>query len=95
LYKLFAESETQVGVYSTAVYEGLAFDLDTYILDAPGSSRMEHLIEQGAASQVSSVEEFERILGEGESKFDVDYFFESNPIENISDAFDYILEKEN
>jgi len=41
IYELFAESEIQVGVYSTAVYEGLAFGLRTILVDLPGIELME------------------------------------------------------
>ena len=44
LYQLFAESHYQVGVFSTALFEGLAFNLVTFILDFPGYEYMEQLI---------------------------------------------------
>ncbi|MBR5503600.1 MAG: sialyltransferase, partial [Methanobrevibacter sp.] len=36
LYELFAKSNYQVGAFSTAIYEGLAFNCKTFILDVPG-----------------------------------------------------------
>lgn len=45
LYKLIATSEYQVGVFSTALYEGLEFDLKTILIDLPGIEYMEELIE--------------------------------------------------
>ena len=57
LYRLFAESTAQIGVGSTALYKGLASDLETYIYDLPGSSVLQPLIDDGSASLVTSVGE--------------------------------------
>jgi hypothetical protein len=96
LYELLSQSEVHVGVYSTVVYEGLVFGLDTYLLNAPGITRMKYLIESGAASKVSSVDELvDYLKSRSESSdFDIRYFFEEDPIGKISDAFDDVLEKE-
>lgn len=57
LYHLFAESEAQVGVFSTAIYEGLGFNLRTFVVNLPGHEYMNDLIESGFVSLVSSVDE--------------------------------------
>ncbi|MCS7168844.1 MAG: hypothetical protein RMI91_03830 [Gemmatales bacterium] len=49
LYELLASSEIQVGVFSTALYEGLAFGLKTYIVPLPGYQYMRPLLERGWA----------------------------------------------
>jgi hypothetical protein len=49
LYELFATSRAQVGVYSTALFEGLAFGCETLLVDLPGVAYMERLVEAGAA----------------------------------------------
>ncbi|MEM4780532.1 MAG: hypothetical protein QXG03_03075, partial [Halalkalicoccus sp.] len=54
LYELFSESRLQVGVYSTAIYEGLAFALDTYLVDLPGVSQLRPLLDRNAATLVDS-----------------------------------------
>ena len=46
LYKLLAQSEYQVGVSSTALYEGLEFNLKTILLDLPSIEYMEKLINE-------------------------------------------------
>ena len=43
LYGLFAQSQYQVGVYSTAIYEGLEFGCRTILLELPGIEYMDHL----------------------------------------------------
>jgi hypothetical protein len=44
LYQLFAQSKIQVGVSSTAIFEGLNFGLKTYIVNLPGVEYMDYLI---------------------------------------------------
>lgn len=57
LYELFAQSSAQIGVYSTAIFEGLAFDTDTYVYNCTGAETLESLIESGAAKLISSADE--------------------------------------
>jgi len=44
LYKLLSSSEYQVGVYSTAIYEGLLFGLKTILCNTMFVEYMEELI---------------------------------------------------
>lgn len=85
LYELLASSSVQVGVYSTVIYEGLNFGLDTYLLDLPGVTRMKHLLENRGITLVSSLDQFIRKLNTSNLGEDVDvsYYFEPNPIENF------------
>ena len=49
LYAAQANADVQVGVYSTALMEGIAFGLDTLIVDLPGHEQLAFLIERGLA----------------------------------------------
>jgi hypothetical protein len=94
LYQLLSESKRQVGVYSTALYEGLYFGLDTYILEAPGSEYMDYLIEEEHASLVSSVEEYVSERGCSDtSQIDRGYFFINDSVSRFNAAVDDILEE--
>jgi len=93
LYELFAESHAQVGVYSTAIYEGLAFDLDTYIYDCSESDVMDPLIREGSAKLVSSADELTPNVGETTYSFDSEYYFSSNAVENVCDALRHLAEE--
>ena len=53
LSEIFAISNCQLGVYSTAIYEGLNFGLKTYILNIARSEYMSKIIESGYAKLVS------------------------------------------
>jgi hypothetical protein len=52
-YKLQTESAIQVGVYSTALYEGAVLGCRTFILDIEGWQHVRPLIEFGAATKVN------------------------------------------
>lgn len=49
LYRLLAQSEYQIGVYSTAIYEGMAFGLKTILAPLPGMEYTEGLLEENKA----------------------------------------------
>ncbi len=46
LYRLFAVSEYQAGVFSTALYEGVEFDCKTILFDLPGIEYMDLFIKK-------------------------------------------------
>lgn len=84
LYRLFAESNAQIGVGSTAIYEGLCFDLETFVFEADGADLLQPLVEDGTASIVESVDELAGQLGSSTaSQFDREWFFESDSVANI------------
>lgn len=57
LYDLFRRAQWQVGVYSTAVYEGLAFGCRTILVDLPGVEYMDPLVAAHAVQVVRRPEE--------------------------------------
>jgi hypothetical protein len=78
LYLLFAESQGQVGVYSTAVYEGLQFGLETYLYECPGEEILQPLIDNGTATPVSSPDELVSALAAHTGQIDCEQYFASN-----------------
>ena len=84
LYRLFSESKRQIGVYSTAIYEGLYFGLDTFILDAPGWEYMNYLTENEYAKSISTVDDY--ILNQNtnrkKKRIDKQYFFRDDAADN-------------
>ena len=92
LYRLFAESSTQ-RVRSTAVYEGLCFDLETFVFETDGAEVLRPLVEDGTASFVGDVDELATRLGSGAQKrFDLERFFRSGAVENILEELERIRE---
>ena len=54
IYEIFAKSRWQVGVFSTALYEGLYFEVACFVLKINGSEHMKKLIELDLARPISS-----------------------------------------
>ena len=83
LYELFAESHCQIGAFSTAIYEGLAFNCKTFIIDVPGVEYLDDLIDKNIVKKVKSSEELINYLKEDEEneiifkEYDKDYFFKN------------------
>jgi hypothetical protein len=93
LYRLFAESSAQIGVGSTAVYERLCFDVETFVFEADGAELLRPLLEDGVASFVGDVDELVGNLGSGaKERFDREQFFRLGAVENILEELDRIRE---
>ena len=88
LYYFFSVSDIQVGATSTAIFEGLAYNLKTYIIDFPDVREyMGDLCEAGYATICSSPEELADCISQGISEInecrDEGYFFEKGAKKNI------------
>lgn len=94
IHKLFAESKAQVGVFSTAIYEGLAFGLKTYLADLPGFINAEDLVEKGYAEKISSSDDLagKSDLLEENKLYEVNKFFQENSVMNIIKELEKIIE---
>ncbi|OJH49578.1 hypothetical protein MPF_0366 [Methanohalophilus portucalensis FDF-1] len=78
LYEYLAESPLLVGVFSTAVYEGLSFKCKTFLVDLPGIEHMEYLFSKGIVKKVTNPDELLDSLETFEpSPYDEEYFFRS------------------
>lgn len=93
LYELFAEAEYQVGAYgSTATFEGLEFDLKTYILRDGAASVLQLLCEKKMATFFDSPEELYHMIvaNESEEVKTVD-FWKKNALDNMKKMVDSII----
>jgi len=94
IYRLFRTSRVQVGVFSTALYEGLGFGLKTIICMLPGWRFAEHLVSSKQASLAKNSKDILRLISiEDDKKSDVDKIFRPNAVNNIHAAIDEILEQ--
>ena len=76
LYKLFAESNYQVGTFSTAIFEGLNFNCITFLMDFPGIEHVGELISGGYAFKVKDANDLINNLREFKPKnYSLDFFF--------------------
>lgn len=91
LYSIFATSTAQVGVGSTAIFEGLAFGLDTYLVNYPSVEKLAGLIETG---DVGLVESSEDLIGKLDSDSDNSTasaeYFASDALSNAERALENI-----
>ncbi|MBO7443331.1 MAG: sialyltransferase [Methanobrevibacter sp.] len=80
LYELFAKSHYQIGAFSTAIYEGLAFNCKTLIIDVPGVEYLDDLINKDIVKKVKSSEELINYINNENisiQEYDKDYFFKN------------------
>jgi hypothetical protein len=94
LYELFARSKMQVGVTSTALYEGLSFDLDTYIYVHDSWSIDSPLLTAGLAKQVVGPKDLaNKILNRPYFKDNniENEIFNPNSLETIRTALNHLL----
>lgn len=85
LYDLFAKCEYQVGVYSTALIEGLAFGLKTIIVKLPGWKYFKDLNSE-FIKFVDNDEEIVEFIKKTQGKvpkFRNDYYWKENSLNNI------------
>ena len=72
LYRLLGESMVQVGVSSTAIYEGLAYGLKTFLIDVLGVDYFDPLIKTKLVHKVSTAEEMVKLLTDDDKQDVVD-----------------------
>ena len=80
LYELFAKSHYQIGAFSTAIYEGLAFNCKTFIIDVPGVEYLDDLIDKDIVKKVKNSEELINYINNENisiQEYDKDYFFKN------------------
>ncbi|MCL2864046.1 MAG: hypothetical protein FWE25_00750 [Lachnospiraceae bacterium] len=96
LYECFAQSDIQIGVYSTAVFEGLGFDLVTYLYKIGKSDAVEDLVQYGYANWVHDSEELCQYI-QAADKTDKNMsgmFWEKDSLNNMKREIEKILAEE-
>jgi CDP-glycerol glycerophosphotransferase (TagB/SpsB family) len=96
IHYYFAQADIQVGVYSTAIFEGLGYGLKTIIWKLYGYGHMQELYCKGYADLVDNVDEFMMILNSIENlkeEHDIVYFWKKNSLNNIIKELDEIIMK--
>ena len=96
LHYYFAKSDYLIGVNSTALFEGLGYNLRPIIVSLFGYETMNVLIEKGVAVLVKSPEDILEICENKQSnkcKLDISYFWTQNSLDNmIKEIFNVIKE---
>lgn len=90
IYEYFAVSDIQVGVYSTAIFEGLGFGLRTFIYRIGYARTMEELCRQGYADFVEDAAELVKLIGNETMQGEIspELFWKRNALENIKAEID-------
>ncbi|WP_405292746.1 sialyltransferase [Methanobrevibacter sp.] len=89
LYRLLAQSNYQVGAFSTAIYEGLMFNCKTFILDVPGVEYLNDLIEKGYVFKINDVDDLNNNLDSFKpTYYDKNFFFKNLDTELLKEVVD-------
>lgn len=94
LYELINESQWHIGVYSTAIIEGIGLGSRAILIDLPGLEYMSFLVENDYALVADSAEAVASIIETGRQAAKtapVDHLFEPNASRNVVDAIQRIL----
>ena len=92
IYAYFNQSDFQVGVYSTALYEGLGFGLPTFILKTFGHQHMEELVSKNQAILIEDASEIlSRIDTIERQTVDVDMFWQRDSLHVMNETLSQIL----
>lgn len=93
LYELFAASSVQIGGYgSTATFEGLEFDLRTYIMREGAYPGVTALCEKGLARFFDTAQDlYQMILSDTDTAVRRNEFWKENALENMKREIDAIM----
>ena len=83
VYELFAECKTQIGVYSTALVEGLAFNLRTIIIPLEGYKTYSDLIDSGNMYLVENYSDFQKTIKISNKEVEIKNIWEENALQRI------------
>jgi len=96
IYYFMAKADFQIGCNSTALFEGLGFNLNTVVLKIPGHEYMQVMYESNYVQLIKDAEQImQYILEKSNEKIEVDYsyyWYKSN-VEGINDKIDVIISK--
>lgn len=98
LYECFAKADAQIGVFSTTIYEGLGFSLDTYILNIPYAGDFIEFCHKGYGTLVDNADMLYQALTKKDNALtEVDnldissWFWKENAKENVIDTIRSII----
>ncbi|QHE53726.1 hypothetical protein [Pontibacillus sp. HMF3514] len=96
MHYYFSKSDIQVGVYSTALYEGLGYGLETYVCKIFGYKNMEELYNNNYVNLVESADDLSLYINKlnyYKAQYDTSYFWKDNSLDNIVKEVGAIISK--
>ncbi|HUP51949.1 MAG TPA: hypothetical protein VM198_05700 [Longimicrobiales bacterium] len=91
VYDLFRTARAQVGVFSTALYEGLGLGVPTVVAQLPGWEACEPLLSLGYARAAADASELEAAMCSLSGSKDADVFFEPGGLTRMTAALQEIV----
>lgn len=93
IYECFAESDIQIGVYSTAIYEGLGYGLKTFIYNVGHADTLRELADEGYAQIVNDSGELIKLLREENVAKKGEVFWSDNSLATMTEILQELLIK--
>lgn len=84
IYEYFSVADVQIGVYSTAIYEGLGFGLQTMLYNIAHADTMSELVENEYAVFVNNADEILEELKKEKNMCVGNIFWKRNALENMN-----------
>ena len=89
LYELYPEVDYQIGVFSTAIYEGLGYGIKTFIYKINGWKNVYSLNQNQGVKFIKDYQELIEIINKNLiKKPDQESYFSSNVLENHKKFFE-------
>lgn len=93
LYDIFEKCSVQIGVFSTALYEGIGFGLTTLIYKIEWSEIFEELVDKQYARYIENVEDVLESINDRQENDIRKYFWKENALENMRNEINSILDE--
>ncbi len=86
IYDLFVTARVQVGVFSTALYEGIGLGVPTVVAELPGSEASEPLVRSGYAARAADAADLEHAVGRSQVTVDSEALFKPGAVDSARTA---------
>ena len=95
MHYYFSQADIQVGIYSTALYEGLAYHLRTYVLPLYGHHYLEELVELGIVKIIRYPNELLECISIDDLRhqLNIDRLWQPNSLNNMIMSINAIIKK--
>ena len=95
LYKLLAECDIYVGVYSTTVLESLFFNKSLFVMESYGAHYFLDLLKKKRADFIRDANDIIKLISDKllykNTNVELDYYCKNNSIENVRNRIQYLL----
>lgn len=96
LHDLFADADMQIGVYTTALFEGIAYNLPTYIVKLFGYEHMSVLKDVNNVEFVTNIDELKQLIVNNignNTQLTTDYIWKKDSLNKTLKNIEYVIQK--